>query len=143
MELRGLSSGKGGNNSKRPISTETVDLEIPAIRGEDEVRSQLLGQHDERGVGVVHREILVLLNESVATSDRGQTGRDQRGASSEKKLQTRLTTTRNTSQQVCGLRQDRFGADHRPVPAGKKLCKPPVMDLPAIEEGNQRPCVEQ
>ena len=132
-----------GNDVEPPAAADSVQGEISAVRGEHEIGPSLFGQGDEGGIGIVHGEARVLLDELASATQRSGRGVDHDGAASQEEIDTGGASSSGSSAQVSRLRENGLRAEHRPGPRLEEPHARSMLALIPVEQRDERSRVEQ
>lgn len=131
------------DDPKATSPPDAVCREVPRIRCEYQVRSEVFCQHDEGRIGEVHRQIGIVFHQVAAAAKRGGAGGNKGRAPIEKKVEACSSASSNAAQQMSRLGQHRLAADDAPFPALEEAGALLMKALAAIEEGNETAGVEE
>lgn len=127
-------SGSRGADPETLPPTDPVDREIALVRRQHEIRADILREHDERGIGEIHRAIRISIHETARTPQRiGRRWNEQR-ASGENKIETGDRAAPDSPQQMGRLGQDRFGRDDLACPRIEEIREFAMPMLAAVQQ---------
>ena len=135
--------GSARENLEPAAALDAIDREVPTVRGEHPVGVQLLREDYQRGIGIVHRQIGVLLHEGSGPAERRRRGRNQERTAGQEEVNTRLPASRYSTQKMRGFGQHGFGADDGPVPLPEELREHVMVLLAPVEQRDQSARIEQ
>jgi hypothetical protein len=131
----------GQDVERRPVS-QPVDGEAATIQGEDALAAELLGQRDQCGIGIVHREIEVLRHQLCCSPQTVMARRNQDNRAAQDEVDRPLLPTWVGREKVESLCKYRFGGERRFLALRENLHASQVLSLVAIEQCDERAGVE-
>lgn len=130
-------------DSESLSATYAVDVEIPAVRRQDLIGLEILGQHHQRRVCEVHRTVSVLAHELACAPNRSDARGHQDRPARQNEVQTGDASARDAPQEMCRFRQDGLARYDLAGPLFEKLDELAMATLAAIEQRYERAGIEQ